>query len=234
MVAHLRGELAGAVVASLALHAVALEALTQFPRGWQAGNWSLSHAGAGHLRATLRAAAPGIASLQPEALLLPPAPPPTPETPDAARPRDEPPAAVAASGRDGDDPRSFQPVAEQGRADLPSAGVLAAPMYYPANQLDQRPLIKTHVEPAFPRDSAAPNGRVVLRLYIGEQGEVEKMAIVEAEPPGAFEKSALDAFAEARFTPGIKNGAPVRCLMTIEVLFGAPAPPSAPPRPPPG
>jgi TonB family protein len=234
VVAHLRGELAGAVVASLALHAVALEALTQFPRGWQAGNWSLSHAGTGQLRATLRAAAPGIALLQPEALLLPPAPPQTSEAPDAARSRDQRPAAVAASGRVGDDPRSFQPLAEQGRAELPSAGVLAAPMYYPVNQLDQRPLIKIHVEPAFPRGAAAPNGRVVLRLYIGEQGEVEKMAIVEAEPPGAFEKSALDAFAEARFTPGIKNGAPVRCLMTIEVLFGAPAPPSAPPRPPPG
>ena len=230
--AHLRGELAGAVVASLALHAVALEALTQFPRGWQAGNWSLSHAGAGQLRATLRAAAPGIASQQPEALLLPPAP--APAAPEAADLRQEPPAPVAASGRVGDDPRSYQPFAEQGRADAPNAGLLSASIYYPASQLDQRPQIKVHIEPAFPHDAAVSSGRVVLRLYIGEQGEVEKMAIVEAEPPGAFEKSALDAFAAARFSPGIKTGVPVKSLVTIELLFGAPAPPSATQPPAPG
>jgi protein TonB len=232
--AHLRGELAGAVVASLALHAVALEALTQLPRGWQAGNLSLSHAGTGQLRATLRTAAPGITSLKPEALSQPPAPPQTSEAPDAARSRDEPPATVAARGREGDDPFSFQPMAEQGRADSPSAGVLAAPIYYPANQLEQRPLIKTRVEPEFPPDAAALNGRIVLRLYIGEQGEVEKMAIIEAEPPGEFEKSTLEAFAAARYTPGIKDGAPVRSLVTIEILYHMPTTPPPSPSSPPG
>jgi protein TonB len=221
--------LAGAIVASLALHGVALEALTQLPRGWQSGDWSFSHAGTGRLRATLRAAAPGIESKQPDAQLTSTAPPP--ETSDMPRTREQPSAAVAASGHDGDHPRSFQPLAEQGRADLPSAGVLAAPVYYPVNQLEQRPLIKVHVEPVFPPGAPASSGRVVLRLYIGGQGEVEKISIVAAEPPGAFEKSALDAFAAARFTPGIRNGAPVRSLVTIEVLFGAPAPPSAAPRP---
>lgn len=201
--------LAGAIVASLALHGVALEALTQLPRGWQSGQWSLGHAGTGRLRATLRAAAPGIESKHPEA--QPTAPPP--EASEMPRTREQPPA-------------------EQVPADQQSARVLAAPVYYPADQLEQRPLIKVHVEPAFPPGAPASRGRVVLSLYIGEQGDIEKIAIVAAEPPGAFEKSALDAFAAARFTPGFRNGAPVRSLVTIEVLFGAPAPPSsAAPRP---
>ena len=126
------------MAASLTLHGVVLETVAHLPRGWQAGEWSLSHAGTGNLRAKLRDAAPGVEAKQPEALAPPPETPQTHEAPDAERTREQPPAAVAASGLDGDDPRSRQPEAEQGRSDAPSAGVLAA-VYYPASQLDQRP-----------------------------------------------------------------------------------------------
>ena len=113
----------------------------------------------------------------------------------------------------------------RGSAGSPSIGVLAAPIYFPADQLDQRPLIKVHVEPAFPRGAAVSSGRVVLRLYVGEQGEVDKITVVSAEPPGVFEESAVEAFFAARFIPGRKGGVPVRSLLTIEVLFGAPPAP---------
>ena len=222
--------LAGALAASLTLHGVVLETVAHLPRGWQAGEWSLSHAGTGSLRAKLRVAAPGVESKQPEALAPPPEAPQTHEAPDAELTREQPPAPVAAVGLDGDDPRSRQPEAEQGRSDEPSAGVLAAPVYYPASQLDQRPLITVRIEPTFPPGAPVASGRVVLRLYISEQGEVEKMVIVSAEPPGWFEQSALDAFAAARFTPGIKDGVPVRSLLTIEVLFGGPVPLLSAPR----
>ncbi len=212
------------MLASLALHGVVLETVMHLPRGWQAGEWSMSHAGSGSLRAKLRAAAPGVASKQPEALAPPPETPQTLEAPDAQRTREQPPAPVAAIGLEGDDPRSRQPEAEQGRSEVQSAGVFAAPVYYPPSQLDQRPLIRLRIEPAFPPGAPVTSGRVVLRLYISEQGEVERMAIVSAEPPGWFEKPALDAFAAARFTPGIRNGVPVRSLLTIELLFGEPVP----------
>ena len=225
--------LAGAMAASLALHGVALVSFTQLPRGWQAGEWSLSHAGTGSLRAKLRASPAGAESKQPDAFAQPPETPPAHEAPDAERIRELPPtapAAVAARGLDGDDPRSPQIETEQGRSQAPSTGVLAAPVYYTANQLDQRPQIKLHIEPVFPPGAAVSSGRVVLRLYISEQGEVEKMVVVSAEPPGLFEKSALDAFAAARYTPGMKNGGPVPSLIALEVLFGAPVPGSAGPR----
>ena len=70
----------------------------------------------------------------------------------------------------------------------------------------------------------------MLRLYVSEQGEVEKMVIDSAEPPDWFGQSALDAFAVALFTPGIKDGVPVRSLLTIEVLFGEPVPLLSAPR----
>lgn len=224
------------MLASFTLHVVALETVTHLPRGWQAGEWSLSHAGTGSLRTKLRAAPPGIESNLPDALTPPPEAPQVHEAPDAGRTREQPPAplaAVAASGVDGDDPRSRQTEAEQGRPDAPNAGVLAAPVYYTASQLDQRPLIRLRIEPAFPPGAPVASGRVVLRLYVSEQGEVEKMVVVSAEPPGLFEKSALDAFAAARFTPGIRNGVPVRSLIAIEVLFGAPVPGPAARRAPP-
>lgn len=203
------------------------------PRGWQTGDWSLSHAGTGSLRAMLRAAPAGIESKLPDELARPPETPPAHEAPDAERTRERPPApvaAVATRGQEGDDPRSPQAETEQGLAQAPSAGVLAAPVYYTAGQLDQRPQIRLHIEPLFPPGAPVARGRVVLRLYIDAQGKVEKMVVVSAEPPDVFEKSALDAFAAARYTPGMRSGVPVPSLIAIEVLFGAPAPESAGPR----
>ena len=221
--------LGGAIVVSLALHAIALEAVTQAPQGWRAGAWPVSHAGTGRMRATLRPAMPAIDSKQAEALLEPPAPPLPPEASEPQA-RETAPAALAATGNDGDDPRSFRPEQDQARAELPGAGLLATPFYYPVSQLDQRPQIAAQIEPEFPSGATAARGRVLLRLYVGAQGEVEKIAVLEADPSGAFEKSALDAFAAARFAPGIKNGVPVRSLLTIEVLFGEPAPVLSAPR----
>lgn len=227
--AEARARLGGAIVVSIALHAVALEALTQAPRGWQAGAWSPSGAATGRMRATLRPAMPGIEATPPEAFFEPPAPPQASEETETQAPEPEP-AAVASSVNDGEDRRSVEPETEQDPAELPSASVLAAPFYYPANQLDERPQIEAEVEPGFPSGAAATRGRVVLRLYIGAHGEVEKITVVEADPAGIFEKSALDAFAAARFSPGIKNGVPVRSLLTIEVRFGVPAPQQSVPR----
>jgi TonB family protein len=197
--------LAAALGVSLALHYAALATLSQLPRGSQAGNGSLSDGGTGRLHAALRTTAPGVDSRQSEEQVMPPAPP-----------------AVSAP-----EP-ALEPALESEVE--PGAGILAAPFYYPASQLDERPRIMADVDPEFPRGAQASAGRVVLRLYIGEHGEVERVAVVEPEPPDAFGKSALDAFAAARFTPGVRNGVPVRSLMTIEVLFSAQTPRTTAPR----
>jgi TonB family protein len=99
-------------------------------------------------------------------------------------------------------------------------GTPLAPRYYAAHELDQRPLIMTHVEPRFPVLALAPTGRVVLQLYVDETGRVEKVAVESDDPNGAFAQSAREAFAGARYFPGKKGGVSVKALLRIEVNFG--------------
>jgi protein TonB len=106
----------------------------------------------------------------------------------------------------------------------PPEGIVPPASYYPAHLLDERPQIRTHVEPAFPAAAPVPSGRVRLRLYIGEDGRVEQIAVMQSDPPGVFEASATAAFAGAQFTPGKVRGSAVKSQMTIELFFGSPVP----------
>ena len=106
----------------------------------------------------------------------------------------------------------------------PATTVPRAPRYLAARELDRRPQILSHVEPHFPALALVPTGRVVLRLYIDETGAVDAVAAESADRTGAFEAAAREAFAAARFLPGIKDGVPVKALVRLEVLFGSPHP----------
>lgn len=113
--------------------------------------------------------------------------------------------------------------AERGRA---PAGIVPS-AYHPAHLLDERPQVRAHVEPVFPPGAAIESGRVLVHLYIGADGRVEEVVIVDAQPPGVFEQAAAQAFAAAKFTPGKVRGESVKAYLAIEVLFGAPLPHSA-------
>ena len=125
-------------------------------------------------------------------------------------------------------PISRAPVGRRGAAPDPalrhaagsSAGIAVAPRYLPAEELDERPLIRTQVQPAFPPDAPVASGRVVLQLLINEAGAVDKAVAVQSDPPGVFDEAAVDAFAAARFTPGRKDGNAVRSALHIELQFG--------------
>jgi len=104
------------------------------------------------------------------------------------------------------------------------AGLLPPPKYHRAAELDRRPLIRVQVEPPFPVLALAPPGRVVLRVYVNEAGDVDDVVVESADASGALAKAARQAFARARYYPGIKDGKPVRSLVRIEVLFGDPPP----------
>jgi TonB family protein len=85
----------------------------------------------------------------------------------------------------------------------------------------------SHVEPRFPVLALGPTGRVVLQLYVDEAGSVDTVAVESGDPTGGFEASAREAFAAARFLPGMKDGVQVKALVRIEVLFGSPHPDNA-------
>ena len=107
------------------------------------------------------------------------------------------------------------------RAKGSASGIAVPPRYLPAEELDERPLIRTPVHPVFPADAPVASGRVVLQLLISEAGAVDRAVVVQADPPGFFEQAAMDAFASARFTPGRKDGNAVRSALKIELNFGA-------------
>lgn len=115
-------------------------------------------------------------------------------------------------------------VAQAGTSRRGAAGTgssRAAARYLPAAELDVRPQIMTHVNPEYPPELVAGiRGRVVLELYIAQNGTLDRIRVARAEPPGRFEASAVKAFTGARFTPGMKKGKPVPSLVRIELTYG--------------
>lgn len=95
------------------------------------------------------------------------------------------------------------------------------PTYYTAKQVDIHPQAALPIQPVYP-DSAAlaeVEGYVVLKLLIEDSGTVREVAVVEGNPPGAFEEAALQAFRNGRFIPAQRNGRVVKSEVLIKVMF---------------
>lgn len=111
-----------------------------------------------------------------------------------------------------------------GAGQATSGATLPRPYYLKTSELTEPPLELQAIEPVFPSGASA-TGRVKMRLYISERGLVDAIDITDAEPAGEFEQAAIQAFSEARFRPGYKDGAAVRSQIALEVRFGEPPPP---------
>jgi len=94
-----------------------------------------------------------------------------------------------------------------------------APDYLSAAGLDPGPRPLDDIEPEYPAEGKLREGTVVLRLLIGATGHVDNVAVVRAYPEGVFDQSAITAFADARFSPGMAAGLPTKSQITIEVHF---------------
>jgi periplasmic protein TonB len=101
----------------------------------------------------------------------------------------------------------------------PAAGLPPAPAYFAGGKLDPGPRPLEDVDPTYPEEAQQQEGSVVLRLLINEAGIVDNAAVVRAYPAGLFERSALEAFGQAKFSPGKILGVAVKSQITIEVLF---------------
>jgi len=149
-------------------------------------------------------------------------PEPTPDTPapQVAEPVPQPAPAAAAP------PAPLPPAsaaAPEKSANLPSIEVplLEDPTYYPAQEVDVHPTALQAIQPAYPAEAASANvtGSVVLVLLLDESGKVQDISVEETSPPGMFDKSALDAFRNARFTPAQRHGRAVKSRMRIKVTY---------------
>ena len=91
--------------------------------------------------------------------------------------------------------------------------------YYEARELDQTPRGQIP-EPVLP-DTVS--GRVRFQIKIEETGQVSDVEVLEVDTPDRFDRSALEsaqaALRATHFTPGIKNGRPVRARMIYELTI---------------
>lgn len=63
------------------------------------------------------------------------------------------------------------------------------------------------------------DGLVRMKVYIGANGRIDSVDIVETRPPGVFEEAALKALLATSFTPATKNGRNVKSQKLIEIKF---------------
>lgn len=188
------GRLARAIAASLFLHVILLAGMQAAPRGGPGGQMLGGQQGARALSVQFETPPARAIVLDPRAAA-------------AERPPVRQPAAVAAA---------------KSTATDPAAGFLPPAKYYTALELDRRPQPMEHIEPVYPALALSPTGRVTLALYIGEDGEIDRLEVEAADQTGDFASSARKAFGSARFLPGVRNGVAVKSLMRIEVRFGEP------------
>lgn len=97
----------------------------------------------------------------------------------------------------------------------------AKSMVMTEDSVDKKPVARRQDAPAFP-DKARQRGIqgfVKLNLFITTDGAVEKVKVLEAEPQGVFEESALAAAQSWQFAPAEYNGAPVNGWFKKTVSF---------------
>lgn len=113
--------------------------------------------------------------------------------------------------------------APQPNSALPAVNVplLVDPTYYTAKQLDVQPRALAAIDPVYPQGAVARGtaGWVTLKLKLDESGKVEDVEVSDANPPGIFNQSALDAFRNAHFAPAQKDGRAVKSLVQIKVRY---------------
>lgn len=93
--------------------------------------------------------------------------------------------------------------------------------YFTLAEIDVRPQPVNEVDLIYPKRAYAmrTRGKVLLTIFISEEGAVDDVKIIEATPAGVFEEAALTATLALRFSPGMRYGQRVKSQKTIEVVF---------------
>ncbi len=101
--------------------------------------------------------------------------------------------------------------------------------YLPAALLDERPSVVVDIPVDPPELREHPQGgEIVLSLWIGADGAVEKIAVEENSLPTVFADSAVRGFQSAKFRPGKKDGRAVKSRLRVTVSY-LPLPPAGVP-----
>ena len=91
-----------------------------------------------------------------------------------------------------------------------------------AESVDEPPLPVHRVAPKYPEKARKKGitGNVTISLLVSNTGAVKDTRIVNSQPVGVFEESAINAVRQWRFQPAIYKGAPVAIRVTLPMSFG--------------
>lgn len=89
------------------------------------------------------------------------------------------------------------------------------------SEVDSHPRLVRKVNPTYPFQAKrrGVEGKVIVRFLVDNQGRVSEFSVVQAEPEGVFEESALRAVRKWRFEPGEKDGKPVDTWVQVPIRF---------------
>ncbi len=106
---------------------------------------------------------------------------------------------------------------------LPTAELLvpADAAWYEVKDLDVLPRALTPLRPTSPpvEGKVQVGGTVILLVRIDETGQVREASAVKADPEADLGPAAIAAFADARFSPGQRDGRAVRSRLLVKVTF---------------
>jgi protein TonB len=77
------------------------------------------------------------------------------------------------------------------------------------------------ITPVYPMDAKRRGiqGWVKVKFVVNDQGSVERLAVVDAKPPGVFDKSVIRCVSKWRFKPGTVEGLPVKAWVETTIRF---------------
>jgi outer membrane biosynthesis protein TonB len=92
--------------------------------------------------------------------------------------------------------------------------------FYTTDQVTRKPqpLVLAELDTAETQLIAA-SGKLVLKLWIDDQGRVVDVLIESSDLPEVFSRIAIAAFKNSRFAPGERNGLRVGTIMRIEISY---------------
>ena len=92
--------------------------------------------------------------------------------------------------------------------------------YYSLSELDQLPEAQTDIDiESLNLLKFAQGGKLELRLWVNEQGQVVNVEVIQSEMPSAFVDSAIKLFLQAQFSLGMVNNNPVKFVSKVVIRY---------------
>lgn len=105
--------------------------------------------------------------------------------------------------------------AARGQGGVSSGGVFAA------SQLDRPLAAIAKAAPVYPPAAKRRNieGWIKVTFLVDEQGQVDRVSVLDAEPEGVFDQAVLRCISSWRFKPGTKGGIAVKAVVEQTITF---------------